>query len=206
MSLIQNGEILVKMGARGEVAGRCDDWDEVCFGSVRQILVTHGDAVNSIQITYDLNGTLVLSHRRGGDGDKLDCVNLEPWESFTAISGHYGSVDDSGATVVIRSLSFTTNRATYGPFGQEEGTAFTFKFQSGVSFGGFHGRSSADYLRAIGIYVMTRARHHFKPEPGRYSSLPAFCAAAEDSRRQALGLWDVDGCCRCDGNGNKRLT
>ncbi|MQL70921.1 hypothetical protein Taro_003247 [Colocasia esculenta] len=182
MSFVQNGEILVRIGARGELSGRCDEWDEVCFGSVRQILVTHGNAVNSIQVAYDLNGLLVLSHRRGGDGDKFDCVNLEAWEFLTGVSGHYGSVDDSGATVV-RSLSFATNRTTYGPFGQEEGTAFAFRFPSGVAFGGFHGRSSAGYLRAIGIFVKSKARHHFKPDPARYRTLPSLCSAAGDSMK-----------------------
>ncbi|MQL70928.1 hypothetical protein Taro_003240 [Colocasia esculenta] len=76
MSSVLNGDILIKIGPRGDVYSRCDEWDEVCYGNVQQILITHGKAINSIQMAYDLNGTIVLSHRHGGDGDKFDSASF----------------------------------------------------------------------------------------------------------------------------------
>ncbi|MQL74720.1 hypothetical protein Taro_007067 [Colocasia esculenta] len=76
MSSVLNEDILIKIGPRGDVYSRCDEWDEVCYGNVQQILITHGKAINSIQVAYDLNGTIVLSHRHGGDGDKFDSASF----------------------------------------------------------------------------------------------------------------------------------
>ncbi|MQL95252.1 hypothetical protein Taro_027919 [Colocasia esculenta] len=155
MSFVRNGEMLIKIGAQGEHYGNCEEWDDVCFGKVRQIFVMHGSTlINSIQVAYDHDGVLVLLHRRGSDGDKFDCIMLEPWEVLTGISGHYSPKDDSSGMTVVRSLTVSTNRpATYGPFGREEGTEFSFEIPSDVTFGGFHGRSSGGCLCALGIYV-----------------------------------------------------
>uniref|UniRef100_A0A1D1ZBN3 Agglutinin n=1 Tax=Anthurium amnicola TaxID=1678845 RepID=A0A1D1ZBN3_9ARAE len=178
MSLVQNGDILIKIGPRGDVYSKCDDWDEVCYGSVQQILVMHGKAINSIQMAYNLNGVVALAHRHGGDGDKFDCISLEPWETLTGVSGHYAPVDETYFPAV-RSIKFVSNRTSYGPFGVEEGTPFSFKLDSGVTFGGFHGRSSPTYLRAIGVYAKSNARHHFQPDPSRSKTLPALCSASK---------------------------
>nr|XP_010932117.1 jacalin-related lectin 3 isoform X3 [Elaeis guineensis] len=144
------------------------NWDEVFNGKLRQILISHGDAINSIQVSYSTTPgeRLVLAHKHGGDGDEFDCVNLESWESLTMVKGYYGPVRRNDPSVV-RSLTFGTNGATYGPFGTEEGIPFCFHIPSGVSFGGFHGCSDGRYLHAIGIYIKSTARHHLGPKPER---------------------------------------
>ena len=80
------------------------------------------------------------------------------------VKGYYGPLRGHNASVV-RSLTFGTNGAAYGPFGMEEGTLFCFNIPPGVSFGGFHGRSDSGYLRAIGIYVEPMAQYHLDPKP-----------------------------------------
>ncbi|XP_038973586.1 agglutinin-like [Phoenix dactylifera] len=131
-----NKEILIKLGARGNLPLGVEKWDEVFNGKLRQILISHGDAINSIQVSYtDGSGTLILAPRHGGDGDKFDCVDLESWETLTMVRGYYGPVRGNNAGAAVRSLTFGTNGATYGPFGIEEGTPFRFNIPSGVSFG-----------------------------------------------------------------------
>ncbi|URE14588.1 Jacalin [Musa troglodytarum] len=203
-SNIVNEEIVVKVGPRGDVVSRSVEWDESSYGNVKQILVTHGNAINSIQIIYDINGTVALAHRHGGDGDYFDCVShllppahlspslflyplcglqisFEPSEYLTSIGGHYGPVEQRGAAV-MRSLEFGTNRRKYGPFGWEEGTPFCFDFHSGLDFGGFHGRSTGSHLSALGIYVKSISlKHHFKPDPPqRHAAPPRLCSASVD--------------------------
>uniref|UniRef100_A0A1D1Y636 Agglutinin n=1 Tax=Anthurium amnicola TaxID=1678845 RepID=A0A1D1Y636_9ARAE len=188
MSFFQNGEVLIVVGPRGELPGRCEEWNEVCYGKLRKLLITHGRAINSIQMGYERQNSIVYSHRRGGDGDKFDSISLEPWEAFTVISGHYGAVDDSGKTMV-RSLIFVSNRRTYGPFGQEEGTPFSFSFQPGLTFWGFHGRSCDDYLRAIGVYVATNAKQHFEPEPLRVNTSTSLYSASRGTEYRHARLY-----------------
>ncbi|URE19108.1 Jacalin, partial [Musa troglodytarum] len=180
-SNIVNEEIVVKVGPRGDVVSLSAEWDESSYGNVKQILVTHGNAINSIQIIYDINGTVALAHRHGGDGDYFDCISFEPSEYLTSIGGHYGPVEQRGAAV-MRSLEFGTNRRKYGPFGWEEGTPFCFDFHSGLDFGGFHGRSTGSHLSALGIYVKSISlKHHFKPDPPqRHAAPPRLCSASVD--------------------------
>lgn len=73
-----------------------------------------------------------------------------PDEFLTSVHGHYGSINDWGV-VCVRSLTFQSNRKTYGPFGIEQGTYFSFPMTGGKIVG-FHGRSGW-YLDAIGIYL-----------------------------------------------------
>ena len=77
---------------------------------------------------------------------KLEC----PDEFLTSIHGYYGSLNQRGSAFV-RSLSFESNKKTYGPFGVEQGTHFSFPM-SGGKIVGFHGRCGW-YLDSIGVYL-----------------------------------------------------
>ncbi|XP_008782838.1 jacalin-related lectin 19-like [Phoenix dactylifera] len=179
MSSILNDEVLIKVGPRGDILSGKTEWDESSYGNVKQIFITHGNAINSIQMLYDFDGNLALAHRHGGDGDNFVCINFESWEYLTSLTGYYGPIEQKGP-VVIRSLTFETNGSTYGPYGREEGTPFRFNFQAGVKFGGFHGRCSSNYLAAIGAYVKTMARHYFKPDPPKYNITPCLCSSTTE--------------------------
>lgn len=73
-----------------------------------------------------------------------------PSEYLISISGTYGNF---GSMLTITSLSFTTNGATYGPFGTGSGTSFSIPINNNTVVG-FHGRAG-HYLDAIGIFVTT---------------------------------------------------
>ncbi|KAM7473148.1 hypothetical protein LguiB_020391 [Lonicera macranthoides] len=85
-------------------------------------------------------------------GERKTVLINWPSEYLISISGTYGNFD---SLVTIASLSFTTNRDTYGPFGTGSGTYFSIPINNNMVVG-FHGRASY-YLNAIGIFV--------KPEP-----------------------------------------
>jgi len=66
---------------------------------------------------------------------------------------------------LVRSLSFESNKKTYGPFGVEQGTYFSVPM-TGAKIVGFHGRCGW-YLDAIGVYMKSlkqpnpaKALHH----------------------------------------------
>jgi hypothetical protein len=73
-----------------------------------------------------------------------------PDEFLTSIHGHYGSLNEWGP-VFVRSLTFESNMRTYGPFGVEQGTCFSFPMTGGKIVG-FHGKCGW-YLDAIGAYL-----------------------------------------------------
>ncbi|KAK3162103.1 hypothetical protein QOZ80_1BG0085430 [Eleusine coracana subsp. coracana] len=128
-----------------------DPWDDGVNSAVRQIIITHGAAVDSIKIEYDMKGSSIWSkkHGTGSGNSKTDQVKLDyPKEVLTSISGCYGAV---GTSVVIRSLTFESNCSKYGPFGTEQGTFFSFPASSGRIVG-FHGRSGSS-LHSIGCHL-----------------------------------------------------
>lgn len=128
-------------------------WDDGVYSTVRQIVIATGAGIDSIQFEYDKNGRSIWSDKHGGTGGiKTDKIKLDhPIEFLISISGHSGPLRE-GDPVVVRSLSFESNRQKYGPFGTEQGTPFSLPI-SGGKLVGFHGRSSW-YLDAIGVYVM----------------------------------------------------
>uniref|UniRef100_A0A0D9WIE5 Jacalin-type lectin domain-containing protein n=1 Tax=Leersia perrieri TaxID=77586 RepID=A0A0D9WIE5_9ORYZ len=127
-------------------------WDDGVYSTIRQVIITHGAAIDSIRIEYDLKGNSVWSGTHGSTdgGSETDKVKLDfPDEILLSVSGYYGSV--CGTPVIIRSLTFQSNRSTYGPFGTEDGTPFSLPVSSGKIIG-FHGRSGS-YLNSIGFYL-----------------------------------------------------
>ncbi|KDP38566.1 hypothetical protein JCGZ_04491 [Jatropha curcas] len=128
-------------------------WDDGVFNSVRQVVICHGAAIESVQFEYiDKKGISVWSDKHGGTGGiRTNKVKLDfPDEYLVTIIGHYGSVVDYGP-ILVRSLVFESNRRKYGPFGIQMGTDFSFPLTGGKVIG-FHGRCSW-YLDSIGVYL-----------------------------------------------------
>lgn len=143
------GKNFTTVGPWGGLGG--DPWDDGVNSAVRQIIITHGAAIDSMQIEYDLKGGSVWSEKHGtsNGSSKTDHVKLDyPQEVLTSISGCYGAV---GASVVLRSLTFESNCSKYGPFGTEQGTSFSLPV-SGGTIVGFHGRSGS-CLHSIGCHL-----------------------------------------------------
>ncbi|KAL0553471.1 hypothetical protein IC582_007366 [Cucumis melo] len=142
----------LNMGQYGGKGG--DPWEET-FETIKRVRIYHGLWIDSFQIQFqedDEVGTLVWTEIYGGEGGFLAEVVLELDEHFISVQGYYSDIQKWGIdATVIRSLTLETNKRTYGPFGIEDGTKFSFPFQ-GLKLVGFHGRSGV-YLDAIGLYL-----------------------------------------------------
>nr|WRQ20294.1 jacalin-related lectin 4-like [Citrullus colocynthis] len=148
----------------GEYGGEGGDpWDE-SFRIVKQLVINHGQWIDSIQMEYeDQNGELVWSKRHGGNGGSQSEIALESDEHLVLVHGYYSDIRKWGiAATVIRSLTLKTNKRIYGPFGIEDGTKFSFPL-TGLKVVGFHGRSGL-YLDAIGLSVQTTQINGIGPE------------------------------------------
>ncbi|CAD5174933.1 unnamed protein product [Musa acuminata subsp. malaccensis] len=117
---------------------------------ILKVMLRHGLAVNAIRIMYHHDGCNGWTGWWGGTGGQLSEINLDVDgdESLTWISGRYGFFRGE---MVIRSLTFGSDKKTYGPYGVEDG--FTFDLDAGSQrIVGFFARSG-QFLNAIGVYT-----------------------------------------------------
>eukprot|EP00262_Sarcandra_glabra_P006765 TRINITY_DN1929_c0_g1_i1.p1 TRINITY_DN1929_c0_g1~~TRINITY_DN1929_c0_g1_i1.p1 ORF type:complete len:219 (-),score=31.38 TRINITY_DN1929_c0_g1_i1:233-832(-) len=138
----------IKVGPWGGNGG--STWDDGSYTGVREITLVYDRCIDSIRVEYDKRGKPVLAEKHGGNGGNRTAhiKFLYPEEFLTTVSGHYSPVVNGG-TPVIRSLTLKSNQRTFGPFGVEEGTPFSFPMDGGLIVG-FRGRSGW-YLDAIGF-------------------------------------------------------
>ncbi|KAM3749720.1 hypothetical protein ACB098_05G208500 [Castanea mollissima] len=131
------------------------EWDDGIFLAIRELQLHVGDSViHAIRVLYESkDGEPVWSPKHGGDGcDQIKTIKLEVSEEFLVrIAGFYGPVKGRDSFKALRSITFYTNKAKYGPYGDEIGDAFTSSVTSGKVVG-FHGRSGV-YLDAIGVHM-----------------------------------------------------
>ncbi|XP_004291831.1 PREDICTED: jacalin-related lectin 3 [Fragaria vesca subsp. vesca] len=128
-------------------------WDDGVYSTVRQLVIAHGSGIDSIQVEYDSKGSSFWSDKHGGNGGwKIDTVQLDyPEEFLTSFHGYYGKISEWG-TVSLRSITFKSNKRSYGPFGMEQGTYFSLPVTTGNKIVGFHGKSGW-YVDAIGAHL-----------------------------------------------------
>lgn len=135
---------------------------------------------------YDKNGKPITAENHGGvGGSRTAEIKLQyPEEYLTSVSGHYCPVVYGGSPV-IRSLSFSSNKRTFGPFGVEEGTPFTLSMD-GASIVGFKGRGGW-YLDAIGFRLSriqsTKVLKKFQQKLQRLTSTVSKSSASKDAER-----------------------
>ncbi|URD96658.1 UDP-glucoronosyl and UDP-glucosyl transferase [Musa troglodytarum] len=118
---------------------------------ILKVMVRHGLAVDAIRIMYRRDGRDEWTDWWGGRGGQLAEIVLddERDEYLAWISGRYGIC---GGYLVIRSLTFASNKRTYGPFGVDDGAA-PFKLDGGGQrIVGFFARAG-HFLDAIGVYT-----------------------------------------------------
>ncbi|KAI5651205.1 hypothetical protein M9H77_37210 [Catharanthus roseus] len=128
-------------------------WDDGgSYNGVREITIVHARCIDSIKVVYDKNGKPFVAEKHGGvGGSKTSQIKLQfPEEYLISISGYISPVVHGGSPV-IRSLTFKSNRRTFGPYGVEEGTPFSLPIEGGKIVG-FKGRSGW-YLDSIGCYL-----------------------------------------------------
>ncbi|KAF7146265.1 hypothetical protein RHSIM_Rhsim04G0238300 [Rhododendron simsii] len=128
-----------------------------------------------------------------------------PSEFLSGISGWHVSG-------IIRSLTFITNKRTYGPFGgvaRNIDTAFEYKLGEDNKFAGYHGTAGTYNLNSIGVYmkpIMTLANVNNAKASGvltvglvdgacAKTSNPSFCRAAllSDGRSATANLTELGG-------------
>ncbi|XP_054820018.1 mannose/glucose-specific lectin-like [Prosopis cineraria] len=125
-------------------------WSYATNEGINQIVINVGSNIKSISF-QDTTG--IASATFGGNnpndlGERKTVQVNWPSEHLISISGTYGAF---ARLQTITSLSFTTNLATYGPFGSSSGTSFSIPISNNTIVG-FHGKAG-DYLDAIGIFV-----------------------------------------------------
>lgn len=132
-------------------------WDDKGRSDIAEIYIFHGIKVHSLQFLYIENGTLVLSEKHGGASTSInnfDVVKLDyPSEFLTSLSYDYD--DSCDPHHAVSSITFGTNKCTYGPFGRPgklDSNKFNYRIGPGRSFGGFHGSAASSYLETIGLY------------------------------------------------------
>ena len=75
-----------------------------------------------------------------------------PNEYIMSVSGYIGPSSRLATnTSVVRSLTFKTNKRTFGPYGAQDGTPFNLPIENGLIVG-FKG-NSGDILGAIGVHL-----------------------------------------------------
>ncbi|XP_061976592.1 inactive protein RESTRICTED TEV MOVEMENT 1-like isoform X2 [Populus nigra] len=144
---------LVPIWGHSEISALEFDWDHKGSTEISHIYISHDNHIRFIQFQYvEENGVLSkLSPMpvKNPYGWRFNVVKLDyPREFLKGISGDWSNGN-------VNSLTFTTNRGTYGPFGckAENGTEFDFQTGDEPLFAGLHGSFDDDGLRTIGIYV-----------------------------------------------------
>ncbi|XP_059638109.1 jacalin-related lectin 3-like, partial [Cornus florida] len=129
---------------------RGDQWDDGKYSTVRQLIISYGSVIDSVQIEYDDNGKSKRSvkHGKSESGTKIKVQLDYPNEYLISISGYL--TEDSNKAV-IRSLTIQSNKKKYGPYGVEKGKQFATPPSTKGKIVGFHGRSGL-YLDSIGAY------------------------------------------------------
>ncbi|KAJ0463384.1 putative jacalin-like lectin domain-containing protein [Helianthus annuus] len=124
-------------------------WSFQLEGNYRlsKITIDHGDTINSLMFNSsekvdDPNEVSIIDH-----------VTLDEDEEIIGISGMVGTLPTR--QTIISSISFTTNKKTHGPFGDNvKGTPFPVSWDAG-SFAGFYGLHGR-YFDSIGVYMNAR--------------------------------------------------
>ncbi|MFS7974424.1 putative jacalin-like lectin domain-containing protein [Helianthus anomalus] len=138
-----------------------DEWDDGVHIGVREITLIYGSCIDSIRVTYDNYGkpfwlkNMVASvepnRLRYHTFSLILHIKLQFQNGIlVSVSGHYCPVVYGGSPV-IRSLTFKSNKRTFGPFGIEEGILFNF-FTNGGHIVGFNGKSRW-FLDSLGFYL-----------------------------------------------------
>ncbi|XP_047324380.1 jacalin-related lectin 3 isoform X2 [Impatiens glandulifera] len=128
-------------------------FDDGIYTGIRQITLSRNMGIVYLRVLYDKNGEATWGGKNGGNGGyKSDKITFDyPYEVLTHITGFHGPTMVMGPTI-IKSLTFHTTKARYGPYGDEQGESFSTNIREGKIVG-FYGRKGW-FLDAIGVHVM----------------------------------------------------
>ena len=129
--------------------------DGTTHNGVRKIILSYkkgeSGGIGTFSVIYS-DGTKT-EHKSGDNTYTQVTIELDPGEVIEKLSGYTGAVPGALTTAeVVRSLTIKTNQDTYS-YGVKEGNAFsTPTIPDDSTIAGFVGRTSGDYLNAIGLY------------------------------------------------------
>ncbi|XP_021851042.1 jacalin-related lectin 3 isoform X1 [Spinacia oleracea] len=126
-------------------------FDDGTYTGIRQIIISRNVGIVYMKVLYEQKGEAVWGRRNGGTGGfKKDKITFDyPYEILTHITGFHGPTMLSSS--IIKSLTFHTTKGKYGPFGEEQGVAFSSKSKEGMIVG-LCGRKGL-FMDAIGVHV-----------------------------------------------------
>ncbi|KAJ0804969.1 putative jacalin-like lectin domain-containing protein [Helianthus annuus] len=135
-------------------------WVYMPQGSIEKIIVRHGTVLDSIEFQTNCSKgepqSSLFGDKFSGTISKVTTISMDfPNEYLMSISGTVGSIV-AYDVVVVKSICFKTNLNLYGPYGIDDGTAFSYEVKDEVIVG-FHGRADDSYLIAIGVYVIPKS-------------------------------------------------
>ncbi|XP_062189008.1 horcolin-like [Phragmites australis] len=140
-----------KIGPWGGNCGSCRDVRATPEQLVCVKVTTDSICIRSISFYYGAtDGKMYQEGPWGSDDGSADEVNLGSWDCLREISGTTGPAYYTDN--MLKSLTFVTDKGTYGPYGANEGTPFRIPVQDNGRIDGFFGRAGS-LLDAIGIYV-----------------------------------------------------
>ncbi|KAK1422518.1 hypothetical protein QVD17_25695 [Tagetes erecta] len=155
---IQLADKRIHVGPWGGNGG--DPWEFIPDGRITHIHIRCGKVIDAISFNYiDSQGNNHQSSNFGGSEGALTEVRFAYDEEIINIKGRVGGFGYFGTHTVITSLTFVTNRATYGPYGNHNGAGFFIP--EGIDFSlplskgriiGFYGKSSI-YLENFGVVL-----------------------------------------------------
>ncbi|WOL05843.1 hypothetical protein Cni_G14574 [Canna indica] len=143
---------MVTLGPSGNSSGANESMPARPDTQIIKIIIRHVDVICAIRILYRCNGKDEWTKWWGDKKDTqlLSEINLDEDEYLTSIYGSFNAFDNFYE--VIRSLTFVSNKKTYGPYGSEVGVSFKYDAQQGRIVG-FFGHVNK-YLLAIGVYIV----------------------------------------------------
>ncbi|XP_064979939.1 jacalin-related lectin 3-like [Musa acuminata AAA Group] len=116
------------------------------------ISVGAASCVNSIKITFEIDGTTRVTPRYGGSDGEPFQITLMQDEYLTSVSGYVKHICSD--LPCISQLMFGTNLGrTHGPYGGGGGTFFQVNVEYD-DIKGFFGYATTEHLTVFGVYMM----------------------------------------------------
>ncbi|OIT31241.1 PREDICTED: inactive protein RESTRICTED TEV MOVEMENT 1-like [Nicotiana attenuata] len=135
-----------------------EKWDDVDQGDIAMIFISYGRIISHLQFLYVKNGNFSLSGKHGDLIEHLEIIKLDyPSEYLIGVNGRHGVI---GTDRVLKSITFVTNKNSYGPFPKNkptymgsEDTEFNINVGNYGWLNGFHGTICNGQLESFGVYI-----------------------------------------------------
>ncbi|KAL5800859.1 hypothetical protein ACOSQ3_032491 [Xanthoceras sorbifolium] len=145
----------IKLGSWGGPGGVAWDYNPSSDTAIIEIVVSHGDVVDSVSFKSinHSTGKIVSSGTHDGTGGVHDKISIDgSGERLNLISR---TIIDYFGNIVVESLIFHTNKTKYRPYGLTNGSTFKISMENGEIVGVF-GNAGA-FLNTVGIHVKPSA-------------------------------------------------